>query len=159
MTNEFKTIITNKLYQRLFFAVLLLVILGGVFCYFTCYFYDDSRKARYPKTSKVAEVEIRKICEELVLPDDFKKIRNEVAHTYHDRAFIGNRFASDLGVDEVKSFFVNQLSKKDWSFHEWSHLDGKTVFLRFEKEAYEISIECNKYSFSKGGKYNITCNW
>ncbi len=134
MTNEFKSIISNKILRCLLFVTLLFFIICGS----SCYFYDDSRKAKYPKTSEVAEVEIKKICEELVLPDDFKKIRDEVAYTYNDRATIGSGVSSDLDFDEVNSFFVERLSKKTGHYTIELPL-METLFILALKRAYELN--------------------
>ncbi len=155
MSIKHNLIIPNKANKFFLLVILLFFVLGST----SCYFYDNSRKIKYPKKSEVVEVELRAICSEIILPSDFKKVSNEVAYTYYNRAFISNRFTSNLETDEVKRFFVSQFSEKGWSFNEWSHLDGKTIFFRFEKEAYEISIECNTYLLQGRKQYDITCQW
>lgn len=155
MIKKYDSIILNKPFQCFLLVALFFIIIAGN----SCYYNDDSRKVKYPKTSKVAEAEIRKICAELVLPDDFKKTRDENAFIFHDRAIISNQFSADLGFTKVKAFYIDRLSKGGWLYKEQFRLDGNTTYLRFEREAYEINIERRFNPFLDKNEYFISCSW
>lgn len=110
----------------------------------------------FPRISPEELETLRHACSELATPSSFTKIR-ESKNERRERAIYSAQYYSKDGIDEVRQFFEESLIPKGWEYS--FRVESSTNYLDFRKGKYSITVEFERFSFTRNKTYLVDCAW